>query len=455
MVRVCSDYLSEQHTKNPAFTYAPVIFGEKNPQCRIPEVQSLVARFQLILNLLTGSLAAIASPKLGALSDGYGRLKMLAFTVLGVMLNDVIALLVAATPMIPANLLMLGAVFDGIFGSAVGALALSNSYAADCTAPERRNVTFGYLYGALFIGSAVGPMLAGILIKMTSVIYVFLMGACFHAAFLLLVVFIIPESLPKSRQRQNRLTDGLHFKRSVTSMSWSSFNPIKLLAPLSILYPRASSHLGPHGRHVMRSIRTNLLILASVDTVVSAVNLGASSIIVIYAEYMFGWGNFESSMFISINSSVRVVLLLIILPCLTRVFRGPAQTRSNFNTGCDKLDLYLIRVSMLLTVMAYIGYSTDRSGLLFYVCGAAAATGTMVVPSLQSSLTKHVPENRTGQLLGAVALLHSLTRVVAPVILNLIYSATVRALPQMIFICLTAALSIALLLSFFIKSHGK
>jgi hypothetical protein len=80
--------------------------------------------------------------------------------------------------------------------------------------------------------------------------------------------------------------------------------------------------------------------------------------------------------------------------------------------------------------------------------------GSMGSPTLQSSLTKHVPPEYVGQMLGAVGLLHALARVVAPTVFNLIYSITVGKFTQAVFVCLGSGFALAFGLSWFIKPHG-
>src|SRR5204863_2674694 len=67
---------------------------------------------------------------------------------------------------------------------------------------------------------------------------------------------------------------------------------------------------------------------------------------------------------------------------------------------------------------------------------------------------KHVPPDCTGQLLGAIGLLHALARVISPTLFNLIYSLTVGSIPQAVFMCLSIVFGVALLLTWFIKPHG-
>jgi len=90
---------------------------------------------------------------------------------------------------------------------------------------------------------------------------------------------------------------------------------------------------------------------------------------------------------------------------------------------------------------------------LFTVAAIFASFGGIGSPTLQSALTKHVPQDRVGQLLGATGLLHALARIVAPIFFNLLYAATVDTFPQAIFVVLTGCFSIAFTVSWFIKPH--
>ncbi|KAL1956787.1 hypothetical protein VTO42DRAFT_6841 [Malbranchea cinnamomea] len=457
---LCRNYLADKAAKDPTFTYLPVVFGETNPQCRIPEVQALVSRFQLILNLIAGTLSAMASPKLGSLSDGYGRVKIIALSTFGTLLGEILTAIVAARPdTFHINLLFLGAALDGLFGSVTTTLALTQSYAADCTPHERRNVAFGYFHGILFSGIALGPIAAGYLIRVTgSVLTVFYTVLGCHLFFLLCAIFVIPESLSGERQRFSRAKRGIKpfGSRDLTLRSLRRLNPLNLLKPLAILLPMtAGSHAGlvVQKNSTIRHVQKNLVILAGIDASMFGVAMGTMSILIIYAEYMFGWGNFESSIFVSVASSVRVLVLLVVLPTATRLVRGPQNGEKQVNTGSDMLDIAIIRVSILLDMLGYIGYCVVRSGPLLLLSGAIAASGAMASPTLQSSLTKHVPPDRTGQLLGATGLLHALARVVAPAVFNLIYSLTVGSLPQTVFICLAGLLFVAFVASFFLKTH--
>lgn len=459
MTLICRDYFSDRSSKDSKFTYLPVVFGEDNSQCRIPEVQSLVARFQLYLNIITGIISALVSPRLGQLSDRYGRTKMIALGATGAVLNEAIAVILAKWPeYMSVKLLFIGAVMDGLGGSFTGAQALIHSYASDCTPPDRRSVAFGLFHGALFLGIAIGPTGAAFVIKETgNTLIVFLIGLSFHITFVLSVLLIVPESLSKERQLAARERHRVK-KENLEPSKWFSLrnlNPMNLITPLSILLPAVGrpSVLFPNRRGASPALRRNIVLLAAMDTAVFGVAMGTMQIIIIYAEYMFNWGNVESSLFVSIINVARVINLFLVLPVVARFFRTPTPNDGSIR-GSDMLDIVLIRVSVILEILGYVGYALSKHPTMMILSGTIASLGGMGSPTLQSSLTKHVPHERVGQLLGATGLLHALARVVAPTIFNLIYSLTVATYPQTVFVSLAAVFVIAFLMSLLIRPHG-
>ncbi|KAI9719630.1 MAG: hypothetical protein M1812_003401 [Candelaria pacifica] len=465
---ICQGYFTDRSINDPTFYFMPVVLGNDNPQCRIPEVQALVARFTLWFGLISGLLCCITSPKLGALSDLYGRNMIIIITTLGMLVGEGITIAVATFPdTLSVYWLMLGGVVDGLCGSFIAALAVAHAYATDCTQPAKRNVAFAYFHGCLFSGIALGPILAGYIIKATGqILTIFYIAVGAHGAFILSLLFVVPESLAKERQMANREKNSVKKPKDGRSLwlslsdGWAGlsegFNPLvplqALIAPvkgtfqpLGILYPTEEGS--------NRAVRMNLVLLSAVDTILFGVAMGSMTVVVIYSNYMFGWGNFESSRFVSIVNVCRVFMLIVALPIITRLVRGKPGSKPQRNSGCDGLDLAVIRTAIFFDMLGYIGYAVVRTGSLMTLSGAIAAVGGMGSPTLQAALTKHVPPDRTGQLLGAVGLLHALARVVAPVIFNSIYAATVGNFTQTVFVCLASTFGVAFFLSWFLRPH--
>lgn len=150
---ICRNYISEKTLADPSFTMAPVNFGETNPQCRTDAVQKRVAQFTLAGNVVSGMLSAITSPKFGALSDRYGRKKIVAFCSLGAFFREIIMICAANYPdTLPVSVLLVGYALDGLCGSFTAMMAVVHSYATDTTTSANRNSAFGYFHGCLFTG---------------------------------------------------------------------------------------------------------------------------------------------------------------------------------------------------------------------------------------------------------------------------------------------------------------
>lgn len=457
---ICREYLIERSHADPTFIFAPVLLDSDNPQCRIPEIQSLVTKFALYQTIIVGTLSAVMAPKLGAMSDRYGRIKLLVITSMGAFTMEVVTILAANYPdTVKYQWLLLGAVFDGLCGSFTTGMAITHAYAADCTPPPKRAVVFGYFHACLFGGIALGPLIAAFLIKTTGkLITIFYTALAVHVFFILFVFFVVPESLTKKRQQvaQER------YAAEGDSMAWEGYSWLwamrkgNILAPLKILWPTGPGSSG--------HLRANLVMLSAVDTIIFGVAMGSMTIVVYYTGYQFGWDTTQSSAFVSVASTARVSALVIFLPLFVKFVRSSRANKqrreSGFviperNSGTDTLDLSIVRFAIALEVLGYLGYALVRTGPLFVVSGVLASFGGIGSPTLQSALTKHVPHDRVGQLLGATGLLHALARVVCPAVFNLIYASTVKTLPQAVFVVLSVGFAIAFCVSWFIRPNGK
>ncbi|KAK3307059.1 major facilitator superfamily domain-containing protein [Chaetomium strumarium] len=471
---ICRHYFADRSAADPDFTFTPVVPGGSNRQCFIPDVQKQVATFSLVLNVLTGTLSSLTAPKLGSLSDRYGRKRMMIVCSVGGILAEIITILAAKYPeTVPYQFLLLGAFFDGLTGSFTAGSVLSHAYTSDCTPPSKRGVAIGYLHSCLFTGLAFGPLIAGYLVKWTgSLLSIFYILLGCHLFFVCFMAFITPESLSRKQQLLARekyalqqqafgpapecsgLLSRIPFGKQLGRLfhRLRTSNP---LGPLDILFPT-----GPG----TRVLRRNFLVLAFIDVVVLAAAMSAGTVIVMYVEYIFEWGNFESSRFISLTSMVRVVILVAVLPLINYLFRTrPAARRTREeptvpveekNSGADEVDLWILRAALVSDVVGVVGYILARSGPVFVACAVVTAFGGMGSATIQAAVSKHVPPARVGQMLGAIGLLHSFARIIAPILFNQLYAATVESFPQAIFVLLASAYALALAASFFLKAHG-
>ncbi|KAI5776536.1 tetracycline-efflux transporter-like protein [Geopyxis carbonaria] len=443
----CREYFAEQNSHNKTHYIMPVVGGSDNEQCQIAEVHARTSEFILVMGLVAGLISALTSPRLGSLSDRYGRRALMAFSSFGLLVSEITTIIAVMYPdSINVNIMLVGAVCDGLCGSFMLGMALAYSYGADCTNTKHRAMAFGAFQGCLFLGIAAGPVLGGLMVEETGdILSIFWVALSAHIFFIFYVTFLLPESLPKRRQliaREKHIQEKLRMGASTSW--WSSMHPWEFLRPLSVLFPTSP---GSTPR-----LRLNMVLLALIDCTIFGVGMGSMTVIIMYAEKEFHWRNLESSIYLSVVNSTRVTMLFVVLPILITIYRRGKTTQKTM-TGSDMLDINLIRFAIVVEAVGYLGYAVSGTGAMFTLAGALTALGGVGSPTVQSTLTKHIPKEKTGQLLGAMALLHSLARVVAPAVFNLIYAMTVGTVPQTVFVFLGSAFSVAFVCSWFIRPH--
>lgn len=456
---ICKQHFADRAIRDPNQPVTPVFIGGDNPQCNVPEVQSKVSLFILVMNLTTGGLSAIVAPRIGRLSDRYGRTRLMAFASTGGLIGEIITVLVAKyATSIDYRWLILGSIADGATGSFTAGSIMTQSYTSDSTPPSKRAVYIGYLHACLFTGLALGPLLAGYFVKWTgSLLSVFYVIVACHAAFIFIIGFVIPESLANRKRIAAQVQHEREKEAKVLSMgAWlHSIQKVNPFEPLAILWP-----VGPG---TSKRLRVNLVALAFADMILLGSSIAVGAVIILYSEYTFGWGTLESSQFISALSFVRVITLMGIFPAINYFARvRPARKRQSQgitvkerNSGADNIDIWVMRVALISEVLGVIGYILARNENIFFASGMVTALGGLGSATIQAVVTKHVPQQRVGEVLGAIGMLHALSRVVGPVIYNGIYAATVGSFDQAFFVVLCGVFGLALLSTFLLSPNGK
>ncbi|KAJ8124192.1 hypothetical protein ONZ43_g26 [Nemania bipapillata] len=458
---VCRHYFAERETTILTAPFLPVIIGGSNPQCNSAPVQKNVAAFTLVLSALAGGLSAFTAPKLGSLSDRYGRRRLLVVASCGGIMNEIITIFAAKYPdILDYRIIILGSFFDGITGSFTAVAVLGNSYVSDCSPPSRRPVIAGKF--TLWTGSVL------------SIFYVAL--GC-HVSVILFFWFVVPESVSKKKRmaaRDKYLAEQEILQAALPSSVESVFgsrlpawiagdkfrtwlilllnaNP---LAPLKMFVPSGRQN---------RRLRRNLLLLGFIDTVLIASTLGAGTVLILYAKFMFNWGTWESSRFISIVSFFRVIVLLVLFPTINyfvriRPLRREQELTGNphvgeTHSGADHLDVWLLRIALMCDLVGVTGYVFVRTEELFMLSGVWTAFGGLASATIQATLTKQVPAERVGSMLGAMGLLHAVGRVIAPIVFDGIYATTIESFPQTFVIVLASLFGLSVFASLFVRPH--
>ena len=113
--------------------------------------------------------------------------------------------------------------------------------------------------------------------------------------------------------------------------------------------------------------------------------------------------------------------------------------------------MFLIRISILSDIIGYVGYAIAPTGTLFTLSGAVAALGAIGLATSEASMTKIVGSEQTGELLGALAFLQAMARIIAPTVTGLVYSRTVSSTPALVFWGVAICFAVAGVATFWAK----
>jgi MFS family permease len=150
----------------------------------------------IAIGWLTGiysGMQIIFTPILGKLSDRFGRRPVLMLSIAGTAAG--FALMGLANSL---TLLFAARILAGITG---GNISIPQAYVADVTAPEMRSRSMGMIGAAFGLGFTFGPMIGGIMSRI-SYGAPFFFAAGLAVANVALVYFVLPESLSRDHRSQ-------------------------------------------------------------------------------------------------------------------------------------------------------------------------------------------------------------------------------------------------------------
>ncbi|KAK9454289.1 major facilitator superfamily domain-containing protein [Dipodascopsis uninucleata] len=413
----------------------PIGFKGDIYDCQTPAVHARLSSLNMWLTFLQGSLGAFVCPKLGAFSDRVGRKPIIAYTMCGPLISNVILIFASKSDSVYAyRYLFIFVIADAMTGSIQGLMATSMAYATDCTSPQRRTASFALFHALFLIGLAVGPALGGIIISVTDTsTSLFYIAVGVQAVFISYIILFLPESKSKS-ERRNAMSLQIS-EQGNTKPFISYFN---ILAPLRVLWPSDGTRF---------EIKRNIATLATMNTLITGVTLGSAMVVLLYAQLIFGWSSIQTGYFVSVVGFSRTFALLAVLPLLVKLFEH-FKLHSTHSVGASYSDIYLIRATMTIEGLSFLGLGLSRNAPLFVACASIGSFGSIALPAIQSTATKHIPKEKSGAILGAFVLLQNLAIVVSPTLLFGVYSLTVEMQPRTVFYVITTVFSVAISISF-------
>ena len=229
-----------------------------------------------------------------------------------------------------------------------------------------------------------------------------------HIAFIMYNTFFLPES-----------NDITKYKPSPKQTFLQSIN---VFSAIGVFFRKPVNHAS----------RWTLPILALVQVLIYIASLPP---FLLYAMLKFGWTAYEGGLFYSITSSSRLVMMLVVLPLITKLFNKSLpiseKERASLNTNKSSppknsstleleemdlkqnshhsmtLDIVLIRIGLCFKTVAMTAFGLTATSSGFILSGVLESVDALANPSLRSLMTALVDPSQTGELWGALATLDS------------------------------------------------
>lgn len=339
----------------------------------IPVIQPLILEFRGgdfssatqisgLMQTLWMLLQFFASPILGSLSDHFGRRPVLLLSLFGLAIDYAI---MAMAPTLV--IFYLGRLISGVTAATYGT---AGAYIADVTPPEKRAAGFGMLGAAFGLGFIIGPALGGWL-GSHDLRLPFWVSSGLALANAMYGIFVLPESLPKSRR---------------VPFSWKKANPVGSL----MLY---RNHPG-------------LLGLAGVLALYWLAHFSLQSVFVLYTGYRYGWDTRHVGFMLSLIGVGSVIVQgALVRPVVARL----GERRS-------------LLMGLTFGAAGFLWYALAPTQEWFWASVPVFALAGFTGPSLQGLLSRRVEPTIQGRLQGANGSVMSIGGILGPVMYSQVFA---------------------------------
>lgn len=304
----------------------------------------------------------IFAPIVGALSDQYGRRKILLFSLLGFVLNY--SLLALAPNII---WLFVGRIASGIMGAS---MSTASAYISDISDESNRTKNFGLVGAAFGIGFVLGPLIGGVMGDINTR-FPFWIAALLSFINLIYGYLVLPESLDKEHRSP------FHWRRANPIGNIFQFKSFPIILGLIVCY---------------------FIIQIAIQAMHSVWSY--------YTIEKFEW----TKTLIGISLGVVGVLVGAAQSLLTK----PISKKLGLHHS-----LYL---GLLLNAIGIFLVGIASQGWMLFVFLVPFCLGGIVTPVFQSIITIQAPKNKQGALQGALTGVMSLSNMLGPLLMTHVFA---------------------------------
>jgi DHA1 family tetracycline resistance protein-like MFS transporter len=304
----------------------------------------------------------IFAPVLGALSDRFGRRRVILISSFGLGMDYV---LMALAPGI--TVLFVGRIISGITAAS---FSTAGAYIADVSPPEKRAGNFGLMSVAFGLGFILGPAVGGVLGQFSPRLP-FWVAAGLSLTNAAYGMFILPESLAPDRR---------------TAFSWRKANPVGSLKLLR-------SHAG-------------LLGLAMVYFIYWLAYTAVISVFVLYGTYRYGWDSATVGLTLGgVGLSSALVGGLLVKPIVARLGERTS-----------------LLIGLLFGTAGIVIMGLAAHPIMFWSAIPVMSLMGLTQPSLQGLMTQRILPTEQGRLQGAIGSVQAIASMIGPTLFSFVFA---------------------------------
>ncbi|KAK5998271.1 Putative NADP-dependent oxidoreductase YfmJ [Cladobotryum mycophilum] len=349
-----------------------------DPRCKDPDVQaelSLIQGWDATLSLIPSLLSAVPY---GIAAEKYGHQKVLALSLVGVLLsNGFTSLICSLSSIFPIRAIWLSSLFIFIGGGPTVYGAMVFSYANAVSSEVERSTTFLWLGATMFVGEMVSSPL--VLLAMKAGPWVSILAGLMLLASSPLIALTLPDIRHLNTAAKPPDDSSNDDDTDINTPA----SQAKLLTTLCTHLTSSLDQFLDCGRFILSQHPKLALLLLSI--LFTTLGKMAQLLMMQYASTKYGWSWSQAGLLLSIQAFTSLLLLILILPSLSHLL----VTKLHISPLVK--DLWFARAIILAMVLGAFGMALASTSLPFMASVVLFSVGTsynLVCRSLLSAISQ-------------------------------------------------------------------
>ncbi|KAJ7078514.1 MFS general substrate transporter [Mycena epipterygia] len=394
--------------------------------CALPIVQQKYAAALTTMAVSDGIGSMVAYAGLSFVASRLGRKPaILSVIAVGLAANLVIiASKNTASTHLEIILLALWMVFNSLSQPLIIVFA-TNMYLVDLVNTEERTAALSSLWGWSTLGSALSFTIGGtITTRSDRDLPVYYAAGTIWVTLFAYIYLFVPESFPKHKRDELR-RELASASQGLPPKSWLRRKIQPVLEPLAQIKPT---------RNVETGARNWRLVLCALHVFLADLGGGyGATALIVYLTAVERYTPQETGYALTALNLVGVAVLTLVIPFSVKVLRSRYSAGNAEDAARDRLDVHIVFLSWCIDATAFIilGSVTSRAAQLGAVILIGCSAGR--APVFRSLVVSSVDPLKQGQTLAAIEMVAGFGKLLSPLLMGSILSATISTLPQLVF----------------------